>query len=348
MKLQQRNIYQLIDSRGSGGIETHVFVLSCWLHRNGFNNEVLFLKRYGKNPLADQLSSLGIPWRYLNRLSDLLSIIKQQPSLVATHGYKAGLLGRSLSCMARVPVVSTFHSGDLGNGKVRLYNWLDLQTSRLANQTLSVSAEIDKRIPCPSIQVNNFVKEQSKITNHGKQIAFVGRLSQEKGPEGFARITQNIPNQYGFHLYGDGPLRSTLDQYPHIQCHGLVNMDAYWKDVGLLCITSESEGLPLVALEAMSRGIPVISYAIGGLPQLITHQKNGWLISPADEDAFQQAIAEWLALNTTQQTTLSVAASEHIRQHYTDDVVCPRIVDIYQIALPTVRPQSPHTRHHSL
>ncbi|WP_051221671.1 glycosyltransferase family 4 protein [Neptunomonas japonica] len=348
MKLQQRNIYQLIDSRGSGGIETHVFLLSCWLERNGFNNEVLFLKRYADNLLAEQLSLLGLRWRYLEKPSDLLPIIKQQPSLVTTHGYKAGVLGRSLSYFAGVPVVSTFHAGDLGNGKVRIYSWLDLQTSRLANQNLSVSAEIDKRIPSPSTQVNNFVKEQPLTAKHGKQIAFVGRLSQEKGPESFARITQGISSLHGFHIYGDGPLRSKFTQYPHIKCHGLVNMDAFWKDIGLLCITSESEGLPLVALEAMSRGIPVISYAIGGLPQLITHHKNGWLISPGDEDAYQQAIAEWLLLNTTQQTTLSVAASDHIKQHYTDDVVCPRIVDIYQRALPKVNKQSPHTRHHSL
>lgn len=348
MKLQHRNIYQLIDSRGSGGIETHVFLLSCWLQRNGFNNEVLFLKRHGENPLAKQLSLLGLRWRYLNRLSDLLSIIKQQPSFVATHGYKAGVLGRSLSCLVGVPVVSTFHSGDLGNGKVRLYNWLDLQTSWLANQALSVSTEIDKRIPCRSIQINNFVKEQPLTVKPGKQIAFVGRLSQEKGPERFARITQNISNQHGFHIYGDGPLRSTLAQYPHLQCHGLVNMDAYWKDVGLLCITSESEGLPLVALEAMSRGIPVISYAIGGLPQLITHDKNGWLISPADEEAFQQAINQWLSLNTAQQIVLSAAASSHVRQHYIDDVVCPRILDIYHGALPEVSTPLPHIHQNFL
>jgi glycosyltransferase involved in cell wall biosynthesis len=98
----------------------------------------------------------------------------------------------------------------------------------------------------------------------------------------------------------------------------------------------------------MSRGIPVITYAIGALPELITHEHNGWLVPAGDENAFHQAINKWLALNEAQHAALAVAASKHIRQHYIDDVVCPRILGIYRSALSARREPAAHIQDHRL
>ena len=333
MFLHKNKVFQLIDSKSIGGIETHVLLLSEWAKCQGINNEVLFLSEHKSNPLGERLTMKGIPWRYLPNIKSALKTFKTEAMLLATHGYKSGIIGRLLASIVNVPVVSTYHSGDLGRGKVRFYSWLDIQTSCLADQVMCVSADIRKRIPSPAHQIENFVKRHHSPRTQGKQIAFVGRLSEEKNPESFARITRELSTAYAIHMYGDGELKNTLRGYSHIIFHGEVQMDAHWNDIGLLCITSKYEGLPLAALEAMSRGIPVISYAIGGLPDLISHNVNGWLVSPDDEQAFVMCINEWANLNSVEKSALSERVINRVENTYTCDAVCPKIFNIYNAAI---------------
>ena len=57
------------------------------------------------------------------------------------------------------------------------------------------------------------------------------------------------------------------------------------KLANVMILTSETEGFPRSILEAMALGIPVISTAVGGIPELITNGKNGFLIEAGDSDA---------------------------------------------------------------
>jgi glycosyltransferase involved in cell wall biosynthesis len=88
-------------------------------------------------------------------------------------------------------------------------------------------------------------------------------------------------------MAGDGPLASDIRRtvpdspwlasrvhlpgYIHDPEHLLVDSD-------VVVLTSEAEGLPLVALEAMSLGVPVLASAVGGLSKLITNGRDGYLI----------------------------------------------------------------------
>ncbi len=110
----------------------------------------------------------------------------------------------------------------------------------------------------------------------------------------FCQLSQNMP-KVDFHLYGDGPMREDLQKYSDfVHFHGYEkNVINIWQKATLLCITSRDEGLPLVALEAMSHGVPVISYAVGGLPSLIQNEYNGFLIKPGDLDAIKKCISNY-------------------------------------------------------
>lgn len=325
-------IYQILDSRGAGGIESHVFNLSRWLNDNGFHNEVIFLKDYGPHQLKEDLTAEGINWQCLSSYSDLNRKLTHFPCLLCTHGYKAGIVGRFLGWWHKAPVVSTYHSGDRGQGKLKLYSWLDEISSILADRVISVSNEISARLPVASQQIVNFVPKQPISPVRGNAIAYVGRLSEEKNPHSFARATRDIG--LPCHIYGDGPLKRELQQnYSHLKLFGHVEMERHWKDIGLLCITSRHEGLPLAALEAMVRGIPVISYAVGGLPNLIENRYNGWLVPPGDENTLQKLIRLWTLKSSTEKAAMSVAAHHHIVKHFCDEVICPQIINLYQQAI---------------
>lgn len=335
MQVQQITIFQLVDSRAIGGIETHILNLCLWLVSNGYRTQILFLKDYGTpHPLEPKLEQANIEFHKLSGSLELYRLLKRQPCLLSTHGYKAGLIGRACGQFCNVPVVSTFHSGDLGNGRVRVYTYLDELSASLSKQVICVSEEIRERLSCPSELIPNFVTTHGVTLSTGKQIAFVGRLSHEKGPDLFAEVTELLPPGVHAHVYGDGSLRHALQQEAgHLVFHGNVSMEQHWHNIGLLCITSRHEGLPLAALEAMARGIPVVSFEVGALPQLICHGNNGWLIDSGDITGFQHSIQTWLSMSSNDLHALASAAQALIKRQYSCDIVCPKIVDIYCNAL---------------
>jgi glycosyltransferase involved in cell wall biosynthesis len=123
-------------------------------------------------------------------------------------------------------------------------------------------------------------------------LTFLGRLAPEKHPEHVLSIAQLLLQEAPaapLHVVmaGDGALaadirrivtqspglanRVHLPGYVHDPEHLLVDSD-------VVILTSEAEGLPLVALEAMSLEVPVLASAVGGLPELITNGRDGYLI----------------------------------------------------------------------
>lgn len=339
MTLADHTIVQLIDSKHCGGIETHILQLSRWLRAHGLNTEVVFLARYGAaHPLERPLLESGISVKYLDGPGALFRLIFNQRVILATHGYKAGILGRMVARCCGTPVISTFHSGDPGAGKLALYSRLDEMTAGLAQRIICVSGRIQSRLNVQSSVIPNFVKAHRIPRKPGDQIAFVGRLSQEKGPDLFTNIAAAFKDPSQFHIYGDGPLRTTLQVHnPRMTFHGHVKMEQHWHKVGLLCITSRFEGMPLVALEAMSRGIPVIAYAVGDLHQLIDHHQNGWLIPQGERDTFIKHVQLWQSLSPVERQLVSDSARKTVAEHYDSQVVCPRIVDQYAAAIQAAR-----------
>ena len=184
-------IWILLDSQGVGGIESHVINLAQGLIENGCPAKIVFLQQYGDHPLAPVIKALGIPFAFLpGGFKALLTALDERPRLLHTHGYKAGILGRIAAKIKTVPVVSTYHAGEPGQGKVRLYDTVDRWTAFLA-PAIAVSDAIAQRIPVSSTQFKNFVSVPDEdIKTSSDAIGFVGRFSFEKGAERFLCIRQ--------------------------------------------------------------------------------------------------------------------------------------------------------------
>ena len=63
-------------------------------------------------------------------------------------------------------------------------------------------------------------------------------------------------------------------------------------DHDCLIVSSFMEGVPVVLMEAMSKGMLVISTAVGGVPELVTHNQNGLIITPGSVDSLANAILD--------------------------------------------------------
>jgi len=327
-------LWLLLDSRHSGGIETHVLELAAGLKQYNINVQVVFLNNYGTHPLRVALQDKQIETISLDGSIRSLwnEIRKTSPVLIHTHGYKAGIFGRLCARLSSTPVVSTYHSGERHYGKLALYNLVDRYSAGLANKVYVVSPQIGQHLKVDADIVKNFIATKTLEISKGKQVAFVGRLSHEKGPDIYLQLARCFPNE-SFHIYGTGTLEPALKKSAsnNVHFHGQQdNMSSVWSEIGLLVMPSRFEGLPMAALEAMGRGIPVMAFDVGALSHLIKSNENGWLVEPTKIEPLSQYFQQWLEMNPSKKEQYKHAAQSTIKQRFSTQVVMPELIHSYQ------------------
>ncbi|MCC5969964.1 MAG: glycosyltransferase [Pararhodobacter sp.] len=133
----------------------------------------------------------------------------------------------------------------------------------------------------------------------------IGRFSEQKGQllllDAVAEVVRRGVD-LRLVLIGDGEMRPLIERA--IALHGLgrhVTLTGWLDEAGVLnqlaqahgmVLPSFAEGLPMVVMEAMAMGRPVISTWVAGIPELMQHGKTGWLVPAGDRDALVEAITD--------------------------------------------------------
>ncbi len=154
----------------------------------------------------------------------------------------------------------------------------------------------------------------------GPHIVAIGRLTEQKGfpllIEIIALAAKTFP-QIRLTICGDGELRPLIDA--EIARHGLTdrvriagwmseaNVRAAIGESHALILPSLAEGLPMVVMEAMACGRPVIAACINGVPELLT-PNEGWLVAAGDAPAFAEAIKTLASLSNSALAAMGQAA----------------------------------------
>lgn len=343
--MTERPIWHLIDTRTVGGIERHIATLAECFAERGIPAEVVLYQDHGDNPWLAQLQAVGARVHHLDGTPKGLfnALRTHRPALLHTHGYKANILGRVAARLAGVRVVSTFHSGERQTFPVSLYYWLDRWTAMLAPR-IAVSDEIAARLPVRATHIPNFIRVPTGPSAGPlpRRVGFVGRLSSEKAPDLFCELAvralasaDRATAKCEWHVYGDGPMRAALEaQYgDRVRFHGLVtDVSAVWPTLGLVCMPSRFEGLPLASLEALAAGVPVLASAVGALPDVVVEGRSGWTFPSGDLDAAERALTTWAALNDVGQADLRGSAWDHVRQNFSDEARLPMLFKVYETA----------------
>lgn len=332
-------IWLLLDSRQAGGIETHVAELAAGLAAAGEAVTVVFLQDHGPHPLRARLAAEGIAWTALaGGLGPLLHALRQAPPAVLhSHGYKANLLGRAAASLLRIRHVASYHAGETPRGALALYDHAD-RWSSLLSRRIAVSRPILARLPWGGQLIPNFIAVPQaplpQAAPPSRRVGFCGRLSPEKGPDLFAALARLCP-ALAFTAYGGGPMQAALaaERPANLAYAGAVDsMDAHWRDIGLLAITSRAEGLPLAALEAMAHGVPVVCFALGGLPELIRDGVDGFLIPPGDIAAMAARVQQVMAMEPAARQAMGQAAHARIAASFSRDAGVAAIRALYHAA----------------
>ena len=104
------------------------------------------------------------------------------------------------------------------------------------------------------------------------------------------------------------------------------------KSSTILVVPSRMESLPMVIKEAFYLKIPVIAFAVGGIPELIKNQETGLLVDPENSEMFFKTINQ-LLVDDSLQLQLSSKAFNYVKERFTWDIILPKYIKFYETLL---------------
>jgi len=187
------------------------------------------------------------------------------------------------------------------------------------------------------------IRDKMKAPLNAPVILFVGSLTSEKRLDRFLRVVRHVLEdlrQLQIWIVGDGPLLSDLKkQSQEIGLSEAVHflgvqedVAGYMKAADLLLLTSDTEGIPGVILEAGFMGLPVVATRVGGVPECLLDQETGILVDPQDETGLVNA-ALTLLRNPSRRIEMGKRAQGWIRTNFTMDKIGRRYLDFYEKVL---------------
>ncbi|MFN2582566.1 MAG: glycosyltransferase [Candidatus Dormibacteria bacterium] len=317
-----RRILLVCDSLEMGGAERHVVGVATALRARGHDVAVACSTA---GMLADAVREDGVEVhvlgdRLVKRSSDrgyrdwLRNLgARLEPDIIHAHMHASAIAAADLSKTIGVPLVVTEHSeatwrdavawSDIGD--VYAQSTAIITVSEAIAQRLGAATGVDtERIHVIRNGLNFGAVPRSALSRHlpcRNMVGVVARLLPEKGVDVFlraaARLTQVRPRMC-FVVVGDGPERGALqelaDELGIRSTVGFLGPRAEAvstiQRLDVLCVPSRSEGTPLVVLEAMAAGTPIVASNVGGIPEQVKHQHEALLVPPEDDEALAEQI----------------------------------------------------------
>jgi len=364
-------VMQLIDSMAFGGAEVLLRDLTRGLLARGYQVSVRYSTPgpLAEDIQAMGVSTARFP--RLGRIDPFLlmqmwrHIRREKPDIVHTHLFKSDFHGRLAARLAKVPVViSTLHNCDRW-AQNPLFSRIYGFTARFARKIIAVSEEVReyaiaqnlsspetlKTIP-NAIAIESFkrddvlgakIRSEFGISSTAPLLGIVARLSEQKDHANFlhaAAFISRAQPQARFLIVGDGVLRDSL--------HGLANSlglresvifcgvrrdtPAIYSAMDVLVFSSRWEGLPVVLLEGMAAGLPVVATDVGGIGGVLKDGETGYLVPPGDPQALAAGCLKLIG-DPVERKKMGMAANCHIQAHYSMDAMVDSISELYQTLL---------------
>jgi len=324
-----KTILHTIDTTGPGGAETVFIDLASNLPQEKYRAVIVIrgkgwvydeLCRRGMRPiLLDAKGSFN--WRYLKALVSLVR--REKIDLIQSH-----LLGSNVYCalaglITRKPVVATFHGAvDIGS-KERLmwlkFGAINMGASSIVAVSDSLRENIIKRTPLRNsktsviyngINTADFMRPTSdalrKQMGWNKKDIIIGSLGNIRPAKAYdvllrsAALLKDHMLNFRFVIAGQGKgrlfedllkLKDDLCLGDRVLFLGFNDDPAdFLSNLDLFLLSSTSEGFSIATIQAMAAGLPVVATRSGGPQEIITHEKNGWLVDPDNPQLIAEAL----------------------------------------------------------
>ncbi len=235
---------------------------------------------------------------------------KYKPDAIHLHSSKAGLLGRLVFPSKKV--VYTVHGFDSIRLAYRKLLPIERFMQHFCHAIVGVSDYDKRNLLAEKVKHNVCAIPNGILTpdtsnmqplpvfaSEKKTVLCIARVFPPKKPELFVEVAKLLP-QYEFVWIGNQ--REETEFKLSDNCHFLGNIPnagAYCSQADMFVLTSNYEGLPMVIIEAMSFGKPVVSSDVGGICEIVRNGENGYVL-PNDARQFADKINEILENDGTQ------------------------------------------------
>jgi colanic acid/amylovoran biosynthesis glycosyltransferase len=329
-----------------------LLVRACWLCLCRFALLVDILARVlaqGREPIARRLRAV------LHTLLGACYAVRLRERGVAHihvhHGYFASWIAMIAARLLDIDYSVTLHGSDLllhgayldtklkhcsfcltvsnFNRRFILEHYPDVRPEKIIVQRMGVDASCVVISASPPRQKSDCLA-----------ILAVGRLHPVKDHAFLLRACHELKTRgtdFSCLVAGEGPERPwlehlirNLDLEQHVKLLGHLSreqMDAQYELCDLVVLTSRSEGIPLVLMEAMAHGATVLAPAITGIPELVKDGETGFLYRPGSMEQFIAKIDT--IRNSKALPHLRRAAGQHLREHFDREKNLAALADLF-------------------
>lgn len=286
------------------------------LKETGVDLTVLTFQRRGRpaSPFPEHLAKAGVACEVLSESGatdvSLLprlraAIDRLDPHVVQTHSYKPAALVAAIQMLGRRrPWIAFFHGVTHEDRKVRLYNWLDRRLVARADRVVVMSRaqlagfrHLGERVRLVhnavlTAAVRDGAMDRLSLPESPRPVlGVIGRLSAEKGIDVLIRslrLLHDRGRQLTLLVAGDGPerealtkLRDDLELTSSVHFLGAVHpIAALYPHLDVVVLSSRTEGLPNVLLEALAADRAVVATRVGAIPEVLSESDAGELVAP--------------------------------------------------------------------
>lgn len=338
----QLNLFLMTNTLETGGSERQFVGLAKAISHEHFKIRLGCLLRYG--PLLDRVADITefplggsfFTWQaWRSRFNLIRYLHAQKIDIAHSFDFYTNVMLLPLARLARVPVVVGSHRqlGDLltpmqFRAQVAAFGFCDrvVCNSMAAAERLSQhGVPASKLIIIPNGLATEAFEPAQPLLPRANGVVRVGMIARMNGPykkqdaflRAAARVCRQCP-EAEFVLVGDGRYRSQFEELTAKLSLGSRvkflgerhDIPAVLAGLDITAVPSSSESLPNVILESMAAGVAVVAARVGGIPEIVEHEKTGLLTVPDNDLELASAIERFI-----KQPSLRRECAERAREY---------------------------------
>jgi glycosyltransferase involved in cell wall biosynthesis len=359
--VRQIRVLQIINSLHTGGAQALLKNIVLQMRKNGkIQMEICVL--YSDGIFKKEIKNKGISiwdlrlkFKYdLTGVIKLITLIKKEKyNIVHVHLFPANLFVSLASLFLPKNIKFIFSEHNIYNRRrsFKIFKILDTFIYSRYYKIICVSKQVQIALIewLPNLQRKSVVIPNAVpvpdlsnwLTVKKYDVLFVGRLTKAKGVDILIKAIKILKEKYQMDIktaiVGKGYLEEELKELvmelgieKEVEFLGIRrDIEKLMKSTKIFVLPSRWEGLPLTILEAMGSGAGIIATKVGGIPEVIEHEKEGILISPEDSTALAGAITELLKDRELREK-LGINAYQKVKEKYSIEVYTRNILGFYK------------------